>query len=368
MGNRDTAPGAGLGRAARSRSAVAFAALVALLAGCPGAPRGASPREIALPPGGIGIRADGVTMSMLPIDGVEDLELEYRASGHLHLTWGTAETPEDMRSIAVPWRHAVVAPGTGSLRLDLRTTPAWSPARHPYLRVAGTGELVITRLRAVPVTRNGARLVDDQDAAWRWAPVSVDHSTVNLLDPPYWKVSTPSLLFHRLGWLFLALTAAGCAGMALWRRSFRPGPVVALAALSTMALGNGVAWARLLPVLDLRLPSGREERIRDGYRLDAEIGPLAALARAHLRPDDRVGILVAPGAWYPWEALCFNLAPRRCVHLEPGAAESMGLQGVDRLRLEDLDAVVTFHPVDPIPPGFVPVASLNPNATVARRP
>jgi hypothetical protein len=142
---------------------------------------------------------------------------------------------------------------------------------------------------------------------------------------------------------------------------------VALAAVAVVGLGDGIFWARMLPSLDLRPTVNVEKRIRDHYRFEPEIGPLTALARATLLPGDRVGIMVPQGAWFPWETLCFNLAPRRCAVLQAGTEEYAGLQGVDRLSLQEVDAIVTLHPGEPLPPGFAPVAILNRNALVARR-
>jgi hypothetical protein len=358
----------GSGRAGRGRrpGVALAAALLALATGCPG-PRTTVFQDLALPPEGLTFLVDGVSMTMLPAGGIEEMELEYRASGQLQLTYGTTESPEGMKDPQIPWRYLPLPPGPGTVRLDLRTTPGWSPSRKPFLRLAGTGELTLTRGRARPVPRGTAELKDGVDHAWRWAPVSLGHGTINLLDPPYWKVSEQKLLFGGLGWIFVALATAGAATLALVRRRWWPGPAVALAAVAVVGLGDGIFWARMLPPLDLRPTVDVEERIRDHYRFDPEVGPLAALARATLPPGDRVGIMVPAGAWFPWETLCFNLAPRRCVVLQAGAEDHAGLQGVDRLSLRDLDAIVTFHAGEPLPPGFAPVATLNRNALVARR-
>jgi hypothetical protein len=342
--------------------------LVSLLAGCSGPPRTTQLREVPLPPGGLAMPVDGFAMTMLPLEAVEAMEIEYRASGQISLSYGTTGSPEGMQSLDQPWRHAMLPPGTGRVRMDFLTTRNWSPYQRVYLRLAGTGQLVITRAWILPLPGSAEELRETANRAWRSVPISLGHYSVNLLDPPFWKVSDMSLLVPRLGWLFLALAAGGTAASSLWRRRFRPGPALALAAVAVMGLGDGLFWRRMLPPLDLRLPASPEERIRDGYRFDPEVGPLSALARAHLKPDDRVGVMVPPGAWFLWEPLCFNLAPRRCVNLEAGAAEHAGLQGVDRLALRDVDAIVTLHSPEPLPPGFTPVAALNPSAQVARRP
>jgi hypothetical protein len=356
----------GRGAFARSGGGLLPVALLALAAGCAGSSHSGF-EELPLPPGGTTVRVDSPKAVVFPLTGIEEMEIEYRASGHLHLTYATADGPEAAGGWQIPWRYLPLRAGTGTLRLDFRTTQGWLPTRAPFLRIAGTGEFVVTRVRARHSGRNQQESMESLDRAWRWAPVSVGHYSINLLDLSYWEATRGTLLFERLGWVFLALVAGGSAAVALFRRRWWPGPAVALAAVVTMGLGNVVFLARLVPALDLHPPPGVEERIRDNYRFDAEIGPLAALARATLLPGDRVAVMAPPDAWFQWETLCFNLAPRRCVFLHPGAEEHTGLQGIDRLALRDVDAIVTFHPGAPLPPGFAPVAILNPNALVARR-
>ena len=99
-----------------------------------------------------------------------------------------------------------------------------------------------------------------------------------------------------------------------------------------------------------------------------DVGALAALARATLRPGERVGAVGVPKGWFAPQTLCFNLAPRPCAILSSGVSEGAhaGISGVGRLRDDELDALVLYR-AGPVPDGFTPIAALGQSAVVARR-
>jgi hypothetical protein len=250
------------------------------------------------------------------------------------------------------------------VRLDLRETAGWDPARRAALLLDGAGRMVIRRLAVRLPPADRAQAFADGDRAARWAPEALDHRTVNVLTPSYWSASRGIWLADVVA---AAALAVGLAAALAARRGRRGAVALVAGAIFALAAWDGHLLVRLLPVLaGAPAPAlDPEARIRDGYPFAPEVGTLAAAARAALRADERVGAMSED--WFAPEALCFNLAPRRCVMLEPGARVHAGLQGVDRLRDDELDALVGYR-AGPPPPGFEVVAQPSPRAWVARRP
>jgi len=309
------------------------------------------------------------TALVLALQGAQELEIEYEASGILLLTFLTVDPSThalpDHRG--PPYRYLRVRPGRGRVSLDLLSTAHWSRAGLPYLLLEGAGSLTITglRYRTSPAdsTSNRAAL----DRAVFWAPFSVGYTTINLLDPAFWSFTAKTFLFDRLGIAFLALTAVLVLSYLLARRGFQPGKSVAFAALLVAGPANLLFLAKLVPAASLSVRLDPEDRIRENYAYAPKLGALASLARATLRADERVGVRGNGTDWFAPEALCFNLAPRRCATVVPGAPEYSGLSRVDRLRPDEIDAIVSIDTDEPLPEGFVKVAEVSGNAFVARR-
>lgn len=321
---------------------------------------------------GLQVDVSRPTALVFNLPGAQELDLEYEASGILMLTWATAYPASgslpDHR--APPYRYRRLAPGRGRARIDLRETAKWSPSGVPYLLLEGSGRFTLTRLAFLSAPPDAASAREALDRSLFWAPYSFDYTTINVLDPPYWSASRGSFLFDRLGVTFLLLAGLFALGYAALRRRYRPGWALAAAALVAAAAGDAVFLVKLIPPLALKVEPDPEVRIRENYAFAPKLGALAALARATVPAGDRVGVSVrGHGAdWFAAEVLCFNLAPRRCVTLVPGKPELTGLSGVDRLRPDELDAVVSYDSEDPLPTGFRRVAQVSPDAFVARRP
>jgi hypothetical protein len=362
--------------ARRSRRGATWAAALLAAAPLPGA-RELPLRELApdiratspirVTPQGIGVDVDGWVALFLPVPGAEELQIDYQASGLVMLTWSSGHGSSAPPPHSTPWHRQVLPPGPGRVTLELRTTPLWSAERVPFLFLEGTGTVMVTGLRARPAPQDPAERTRSFDEALRWAPIRVSHTTINFIDAPMWSASRAWMLQDVLGIAFVALAVGGALAWRATKRSWRPGPAIALAAIAAVAAGNVVFAVRAAPALSLVPTLDPETRLRRWTTFHPELGPLAAMARGAIGPTERVGVLTAGPDWFGWETLCFYLSPRTCVRVVPGESELSGLQGVDRLRLDQVDALVYFHGEAPLPPGFSRSAVLDRNAFVARR-
>lgn len=365
-------------RGGRDRRAVAaWAAVLLAAAPLPGAreiPISSIADELQattplrLLPDGVAFPVDGIAVVFLPLAGAGVVEIDYRATGHVLLTWGSAAGTRAPMPQTPPWHHERLVAGAGRATLDFRTTPAWGPDRVPFLFFEGTGDVVLTGLRvlAAPATPAGATRARDE--ALRWAPLRVGHTTINYLDLPRWKDSQDLSFTEVLGVAFLVATLGGILVLLARGRGWRPGPALAVAAAAGALAGNVSFLVRAWPALRLAPAVDAGERLRTNLALHPTAGALAALARDTVRPGERVAVQSGPGDWFVWESVCFHLQPRACVHVVPGATEFAGLPGTEPVPADRVDVVVYLQAREPLLPGFEPVASLGPRAFVARRP
>jgi hypothetical protein len=367
---------AGRGSAMRRRRPVApWAALLLALAPLPGA-REIPVRDLSrivvgsvpLRPsaGGLTVDVSGKAALALPVVGVEEMEIDHAVAGHLMLSWGSGTVDGAPAAHGAPWHRTTLPPGPGRVRLDLRTTSGFTPERIPFLFLEGTGSFTITGLRVRIASGGQDGVLAPLAPARLLAPLRIDHRTINTIGlrsdgPP--GLTLPVLL----GTGFVLLALVGAIVLRLRTRSWRLAPAIGVAAVAVALTANVAFAVRAAPAVSVALPFDPERRL-DGWRdFDPELGPLAALARRSAGPGEKVGVLARSTDWFGWETLCFHLAPRRCVRFLPGQAEHAGLQGVSRLRSDELDVLVVFHPGEPLPAGWAPVAALNSNAYVARR-
>jgi hypothetical protein len=253
-----------------------------------------------------------------------------------------------------------------TLRLDLKAVAGWTPAARPMLMFDGVGRALVRAMRARPPSGDVEAARRGYDRARFWAPESVDPVLINHFTPVFWSESRGIWFADRVA--LAALVAFGGA-LAIGRARkgrWRAGKPLALAALLALALWNGHFLVRFLPMARLAPTPDPEVRIREHHYYLPAFGALAALARATLRPDERVGTIGPPQGWFAPQALCFNLAPRRCAILRPGEEVHRGIGDVGTLRADELDAIVS-HRGGPPPPGFEIVAAIAPHSYVARR-
>jgi len=301
---------------------------------------------------------------ILPLAGAQELELDYETSDLVTITWTNVNAGQ-YEPFGWLWRYRRLARGRGRLRMDLRIAANWAPTARPMLIVHGNGALTVTGLR-VRRTADAAAAWAATDRAVRLAPESFGHVVINSFAPAWWRVSRGELLFEPVGWAFVALALGACLAAWAVRRRWRPAlPLGAVVLAAVVAVDAFAAW-KLAPPWRLAVHWDAEDRLRDGYPHSPELGALAALARATLPPDARVAVFGHSGDWFSPQTLCFHLAPRPCVVSRPGEPRA-GISGVDQLADDQLDAIVTYNPEQPLPPGFTPVARTSAANLVARR-
>jgi hypothetical protein len=309
------------------------------------------------------LEVNGYALVALPF-AAQEVEVEVEARGPVLVSWGT-RAGNRVRVYGPPWRYAPVPPSRATMPIDLRTGDGWTPSAQPVLMFLGGGTVVVHALRARPAPADPDEARAGYDRALLWAPESVGHTTINLLTPSFWRASRGTWLADVVAGAALVVFAGMLAGVRLRQGRLRPGLALAAAGAFALAAWNTHFLVRFLPMANLSLELDPEERIRDNHYVNPEVGALAALARATLRPDERVGTMGRPNDWFGPQTLCFNLAPRRCAILRTGETEHRGISGVGRLRDDEIDAIVSIGVS--LPDGFVPVASVSPRAVVARR-
>jgi len=308
------------------------------------------------------IAVAGSAFLSLPLPGAVALSFECSTDGVFLLTWMS-----DQAKGGPPWRYRRLDAGTTSVRLDLMETEGWSTSSHPVLRWDGSGRVKIRALRVATASTDAATAQAALDRARLWMRDSVSHSIINALLPPVLSSEGPRYLPAFLGGAGLGVFLVLFLARRLRKRPLALEVPLALSALF-MVFGYDAYFlvVRFSPMVQAPLLD-REQRIRRNHYFAPEVGELAALAAATLPAGARVGVLASDDDWFGPEALCFNLMPRACVRLG-ATSPHQGLSGIVRLETDAIDSIVAFNATTPLPPGFVRVAGINPQAFIARRP
>jgi hypothetical protein len=307
---------------------------------------------------------------VLPLPGREMVELSVVTDSIFTMTYAALTRRGERLHGSIfgpPWRYVTLSPGAATLRLDLFRTAQWSPESLPVLKFDGAGRVTISHVRAVAAPGSTEAASEARDRDVFWAPESIGQTTINYLTPRMWSVSANVYLDEILAGVFFAVAAVVLVASRLFRGRFAPAAALAAAALVATLASDASFLAGFLSVANTSLTLDADARIRAGYPFAPELGALSALARHTARSDERVGVMVRPTDWFLAQTLCFNLAPRRCVRMEPGQAEYAGISGVTHLRDDEIDVIVSFTGDATLPAGFVPVARLTPRALIARR-
>jgi hypothetical protein len=305
---------------------------------------------------------------VLPLPGLDRLELDLVSEGHFRLVW-TNENAADVGGSTPPPPFLVIRPGPSTISLDTLIAPSRDPGSRPVLEFLGSGTLTITGARASRATGGREELARRAALATLLAPQTIWPATINFLQRPLVSAS-PACWFDDAVALLSALAAA-VAVAAAWRRMGRRGALAAglvAACLTATLLSDALLLVRFLPAFRLAPTPSPEERIAENYYFHPELGVVAALARSTLPVTDRVGVIGPPGDWFSSQTLCFNLAPRPCVRIDGKGPTYGGISEVERLAIDQLDSIVVVSSDAAPPPGFQSVAAVNRFSFVARRP
>src|SRR6266540_155048 len=317
-----------------------------------------------LTPQGLRFDVDGPSQVFLPF-AAERLELELEADGPILLIWAVQVGSQAM-TWGRPWRYEVAPRRRTTVKVDLATVAGWTNAARPVLAFDGYGHVLVRAIRVLSPPADVEEARRAYDRARFWSPESVGPVLINSVTPVLWSESRGTS-FADVVALVALLSFAAALGI-LRRRGGRWRPGVALAAATLVALGlwNAHFLVRFVPMANLGPTPDPEERIRANYYYLPEFGALAALARATIRPEERVAAVGKPKSWFASQTLCFDLAPRRCVILRPDEEVHAGISGVGSLRTSDVDVIVSYRGPE-LPQGFVPVAAVSPRSYIARR-
>ena len=319
-------------------------------------------------PGGLVVDVDKLAIVVFPFPGATQVAFDVEADGIFLLSWFMADQQTKGRVFGPPWRYLTLRPGERrSVDLNLLAMLDWSPSASPGILLQATGTVRITGLhwRAFVGTAHEAAKV--HEASLRFAPEAIGNTTINTLVRPVWSLAGPTFAPEILGFASFFVFVTVLLVIRIRRAGWAAGQAATVAIFVTVVAYDLYALGRLTPALHLRLEPDPELRIRDNYYFAPEIGALSFLARTHLGLAEKVGVQGDPADWFGPQTLCFNLAPRPCVILEPTRSGGTGISGVRHLGVNDLDAVVVYNAPDALIAGFTPAAQVNHNAYVARR-
>ena len=319
-------------------------------------------------PGGVIVDVDKSATLVFPFPGATQLVFDIEADGIFLLTWFTTDQQLKARVFGPPWRYLPLAPGQSrTLDLGFLATQDWFPAALPGIRLQGTGNVRITRVRRRSFVGGAVDAAQIHEASLRFAPDAVGQTTINGLLRPAWGQAGPTFVPEVLGFAGALLFVMVWVAARIRRKGWSAKSAAAVAIVATVIAYDLYALVRLVPAMHLRVELDPERRIRDNYYFSPEIGALASLARAQLGRSDKVGVQGDVTDWFGPQTLCFNLAPRPCVVLEANRLAGVGISSVRRLGVEALDAVLMYNAPDKLMTGFTPIAQVNRNVYLARR-
>lgn len=297
-------------------------------------------------PNALTVAVNGETPFILDMNGIATLTFDYQADGWFSLTWDSIiDQPHNFIDAFV--QTVQLQKGNGAVTLDFRRNRQWGENTVPYLKVRGTGTLVMRDISAQTVERPEEYLRLKR-AAFFMMPENITPHSVNFLTPVYADERRNIYFADVLG---ILLITAGIAVTAIsWKFPNIPARrIVINLSLLFMAVYSVHFLVRFAPEIHATpfLP-GEEKISRNMY--DRELGELIKNARQKIPPHAAV-FLDSGESVYPNRIICFYLMPRSCEY-DPASGP---------------DAVVGYYPRSSLPPGFNKVSTMNENVYIALR-
>lgn len=299
-------------------------------------------------PNALAVAVNGETPFSLDMNGVAALTFDYQADGWFSLTWDSiADRPRNVIDAFV--QTVQLQKGGGAVTLDFTRNRQWGENTIPYLKVRGTGTLVMRNISAQTVEKPEEYLRRKR-ASFFMMPENIKPYSANFLTPIYADEHRNLYFADVLGILLIAAAIAVTAISWKWKAVPARRIVINLSLLC-MALYGVHFVVRFAPEIHATPFMPREEKIsRNMY--DREMGELIENARQKIPPHAAV-FLDSGENVYPKRIICFYLMPRSCEY--------------DTDLNPEAEAVVGYYPRSLLPRGFKKVFAMNENVYIALR-
>lgn len=310
--------------------------------------------------GGVEFDIDKRAVILLKLPHIAQVAFDYEADGYFRLNYATVR--EGGYRVAHYFLMArPVMKGGGRIDLDLRHTINWSPESYPLLIVEGTGRLLIKNIKATTIS-DPLTYGKEKKRAFFWRPEVIRVTTINFLTPVFWDFENQLYWPAVLGGVFI-LTFMGFAtvGFFIKQNFLRFLPVISIIFILVYSIHFVV---RFLPIVHYGPFLSNNDKIRKNY-FRPEFGQLVATAREVVKPSDRVLFMGETGDWLSPEALCFNVAPAKCVFRKLDGREYLDVVKVTRLKASEINVVVSYNSELDLPPGFEKIYEVNKNSFIA---
>lgn len=312
--------------------------------------------------GGVAFDIDKRAVILLKLPHVAKLDFSYKAEGYFRLYYATAVEGNFRLSNEFLMSRPLLK-NKGRLKLDLRHTLNWSADSFPLLIVEGTGRFSISNLKAFTVSNPGAYR-KEKNRAFFWRPEVVRETTINFLTPVYWDFENKMHWPVVLGALFF-LAALGIAVVRyFWGQKYDY--LLRTVSILFILIYSVHFLIRFLPIVNFDPFISNNEKVKKNYS-SPEFGQLAAAAREIIKPDDRVVFLGEEKDWFSPKALCFNIAPTKCVLYEQDSRQYASVRDVIKLEPSDVNIAVHYNSAHDLLPGFEKLYELNKNVFIAVR-
>lgn len=322
-------------------------------------------------PDALTVAVNGETPIILDMNGIETLTFSYQADSWFSLTWDSViDQPRNIVDAFV--QTAQLHKGHGTVTVDFRRNRHWGENTVPYLKVRGTGTLVMRNISARMAEKPGDYLWGKR-AAFFMMPEIIRPYSVNFLTPVYADERSNLYFADLLGYFLIAASIAVTA--LSWKVKTIPARrIVINLSLLLMAVYSVHFLARFAPGVRATPFRSNEEKIaRNMY--DREMGELIKTAREKIPPHATV-LLDSGESEYSKRIICFYLAPRLCAFArtpdsKPVYFTPCGYATVNPCSFELTsapDAVMGYYPLAAPPSGFSKVAIINANVFIAVRP